>query len=58
MFAMLRDGRDVDLSQLAVARGPFARTVVRLLPAEARHRREPIGGCATTFSPTPTAGGR
>jgi transposase len=30
MFAMLRDGRDFDLSQLAVERGPFERKVVRL----------------------------
>jgi len=30
MFAMLRDGRDFDLSKLAVERGPFERKVVRL----------------------------
>ena len=30
LFAMWRDGRDFDLSRLAVERGPFARTVVRL----------------------------
>ena len=35
MFAMLRDGRDFDLSKLAVERGPFERKVVRL------YRRKP-----------------
>jgi hypothetical protein len=30
LFAMWRDGRDFDVSRLAVERGPFARTVVRL----------------------------
>jgi transposase len=30
MFAMLRDGRDFDIEKLAVERGPFKRTVVRL----------------------------
>ena len=42
MFAMLRDGRDFDVRQLAVERGPFERKVVRLYrrkPATARVRR-------------------
>jgi len=30
MFAMLRDGRDFDVTKLAVERGPFERKVVRL----------------------------
>jgi hypothetical protein len=30
LFAMWRDDRDFDLSRLAIERGPFERTIVRL----------------------------
>lgn len=40
MFAMLRDRRDFDVTQLAVERGPFTHTVVRLY-RRTRARRAP-----------------
>jgi hypothetical protein len=39
-LAMLRDGRDFDVSKLAVERGPFERRVVRLY----RRKRAARGG--------------